>query len=137
MPVIFTGMLLESLYKLVEEQVDKHLSGKKFETDLEALYKFIRDEVKKALHLATSEVYAYQFDVLPKHEKLQNPAMMPFYIVVSDNGSGAMVNKDGDEVYTFNPLVGDDAFAAIAVYRNCFMYKTSMISPVSVPKKKY
>jgi len=134
--MIYTGMLLESLYKLVEEQVDKHLSGKKFETDLEALYKFIRDEVKKALHLATSEVYAYQFDVLPKHAKLQNPVMTPFYVVVSDNGSGTMVNKDGEDVYTYNHLVGDDVFAAIAVYRGCFMYKTTLITLTELPKKK-
>ena len=129
-------MLLDSLYKLIEEQVDKHLSVKNLETDLESLYKYIRDEVKKTLHLTTADVYAYQFDILQRHEKLQNPAMMPFYIVVNSDGSGTMINKTGEEVYSYNHMVGDDAFAAIAVYKGCFMYKTTMIAPTAIPNKK-
>ena len=62
--------------------------------------------------------------------------MMPFYIVVNDDGSGSMINKAGEEVCSYNPLVGDDAFGALAVYRGCFMYKTTMIAPIAVPKKK-
>lgn len=129
-------MLLESLYRLIEEQVDRYLHTKNIESKIDSLYKFVSDEVKRGLHLTISKVYAYQFDILPKHQKLQNPLLNPFYIVVNDDGSGSMFDKSGEEVCSYNPLAGDDAFAAIAVYRNCLMYKITMISPTLVPKKK-
>jgi len=129
-------MLLASLYRFIEEQIDNRLSLKNSIIDFEALYKFIKDEVKSALHFSVSQSYAYQFDILPKHLEIQNTTMIPFYIVVNDNGSGSMLNESGDVVYKYNHLSGDDAFAAIAVYKNCFLYKTTLITLSELPKKK-
>lgn len=128
-------MILELLYKTIEEQVKKQISLIKQETNLDEIYAFIKDEVKKTFHLQANSSYAMQFDILPGHATLQSVSMKPFYIIVNADASGSMVNTAGETVYNYNALIGDDAYIAVSFYRNCGLYTTTVIDPNKVPKK--
>ena len=128
-------MILESLYKVIEEQVKKQIALIKEETSLDEIYNFIKDEVRKSFHLSSSCSYAMKFDVLPGHSVLQSSSMKPFYIVVNSDASGYMVNTSGETVYNYNPLIGDDAYISVSFYRNCGLYTATAIDPNKVPKK--
>ena len=128
-------MFLEFIYNIINDRVKKEIELLKKEARLDDLYNFAKDEVKKLFHLSSSETYAVQFDILPRHTGLQSDSMNPFYIVVNSDATGYMVNKDGEIVYIYDPHTKNDAYIAVSFYRNCGLYTSKSIDSNKVPKK--